>query len=518
MNAILPAPTLTWKMAIIAIVLIELALIGIYFDTARTMVGIWIRAETYSHAFLVPPIVIWLILERRRVLAREFPRPTKWLTLLLALLAFGWLIGQLAAVNIIPQFAFVAMLVLVVPLVIGLSAARQILFPLAFLFFAVPFGDFLLPTMMEWTANFIVMGLRASGVPVYQEGLHFVIPSGRWSVIDACSGVRYLIASITVGAIFAYLNYQTLKRRLIFVCFSIVVPLIANWIRGYLIVMLGHYSGNQLAVGADHLLYGWVFFGIVMMIMFAIGMHWREHEVAVTTVSGRSDRSIEVNRSGGGLVVATVLALGIAFTPRVVLKVLEVGSLASPPVLSVQGLAHGGWEILEDKFVDWQPAFVNPASTLSAVLTKDGKRVGVFIARYSCQSADSKLISSDNKLVKDFDKNWIQIGSYIRKVSIAGQQITVRDGNIRSQLASTGGDSLRLRVWHWYWIAGRMTTSDHLGKLWLAFLRLTGRSDDSAAIFVYAQEPDSDAALADYLATAGVGITSLIEQAAAQRR
>lgn len=518
MNAIPSAPTIAWKMAIVAIVLVELALIGIYFDTARTMVGIWIRAETYSHAFLVPLIVIWLIWERRSVLAREFPRPTIWLTLLLALLAFVWLIGQLAAVNIIPQFAFVAMLVLVVPLVIGLSAARQIVFPLVFLFFAVPFGDFLLPTMMEWTANFIVMGLRVSGVPVYQEGLHFVIPSGRWSVIDACSGVRYLIASITVGTIFAYLNYQTLNRRLIFVCFSIVVPLIANWIRGYLIVMLGHYSGNQLAVGADHILYGWVFFGIVMMIMFAIGMRWREHEVVAPIVSGRGDRSIEVNRSGGGLVVATILALGIAFTPRVVLKVLEAGPLAALPVLSVQNLAHGGWEILEDKFVDWQPAFVNPAITLNAVLAKDGKRVGVFIAWYRQQSADSKLISSDNKLVKDFDKNWIQTGSHIRKISIAGQQIAVRGGSIRNQLASMGGDPLRLRVWHWYWIDGRMTTSDHLGKLWLAISRLTGRSDDSAAIFVYAQEPDSEAALADYLATAGAGISNLLEQAAVPRR
>lgn len=518
MNAVPPAPAIAWKNAIVAIVIIELALIGIYFDTARTMVGIWIRAETYSHAFLVPPIVIWLIWERRRALAREFPRPTIWLSILLALFAFGWLLGQLAAVNIIPQFAFTAMLVLAVPLVIGLTAARQIVFPLFFLFFAVPFGDFLLPTMMEWTANFIVMGLRASGVPVYQEGLHFVIPSGRWSVIDACSGVRYLIASITVGAIFAYLNYQTLKRRLIFVCFSIVVPLIANWIRGYLIVMLGHYSGNQLAVGADHLLYGWVFFGIVMMIMFAIGMRWREHEVGAHTVVGSGDSSIEVSRLGGGFVVATILALGIAFTPRIVLKVLEDGPLASPPVLSVQELAYGGWEILEDKFVDWQPAFVNPASTLNVVLAKDGKRVGVFIAWYSRQGADSKLISSDNKLVKDFDKNWIQIGSYIRKVSIAGQQITVRGSNIRNQLASMGGDPLRLRVWHWYWIDGRMTTNDHLGKLWLAFSRLIDRSDDSAAIFVYALEPDSDAALADYLATAGTGITSLIEQAAAQRR
>ena len=52
---------------------------------------------------------------------------------------------------------------------------------------------------------------------MYREGLQFVIPSGNWSVVEACSGVRYLIASVMVGTLFAYLNYSTMRRRLIFV-------------------------------------------------------------------------------------------------------------------------------------------------------------------------------------------------------------------------------------------------------------------------------------------------------------
>ena len=75
-----------------------------------------------------------------------------------------------------------------------------------------------------------------------------------------------------------------------FVGVSIVVPIVANWLRAYMIVMLGHLTNNRLAVGVDHIIYGWVFFGIVMVLMFWIGSRWREdsaaddaHAPAVTT-------------------------------------------------------------------------------------------------------------------------------------------------------------------------------------------------------------------------------------------
>jgi exosortase A len=516
MSAVPPAPTFNWKQAFAAIVLVEIALIGLYFDTAQAMVGIWWRSETFNHAFLVPPIALWLIWEKRHALAREVPRPTLWLILPLAAIAFGWLLGELAAVNAVTQFALVAMLVLAVPLVIGLQATRRIAFPLLFLFFAVPVGEFVMPKLMDWTAMFTVMGLRASGIPVYQEGLHFVIPSGKWSVVEACSGVRYLIASIVVGTLYAYINYQSLKRRLIFVGVSILVPLVANWVRAYLIVMLGHYSGNQLAVGADHLIYGWVFFGIVIMIMFAIGMRWREHEAELPPVVTNPGQ-VAASRTGG-LLVAVVLALGIACVPRAAIRILESGPELPQPTLSAELLAQGGWELADGTLADWQPAFANPSGTLNAVLAKDDRRVGVFIAYYRQQGYERKLISSQNELVKSSDKTWAQVGRGSHDVTLAGQLVSIRTGTLRNNLSSIGAEPDRYQVWHWYWIDGRIVTSDHLGKLWLALSRLSGHGDESAAVFLYAQEPAGDTVLADYLSTAGGGIANLLEQAAAQRR
>ena len=79
---------------------------------------------------------------------------------------------------------------------------------------AVPFGEALVPKLMDWTADFTVAAVKLSGVPVYREGTHFVIPSGQWSVIEACSGIKFLIASLMGGSLYAWLMYRSPGRRL----------------------------------------------------------------------------------------------------------------------------------------------------------------------------------------------------------------------------------------------------------------------------------------------------------------
>ncbi|MDE2399174.1 MAG: exosortase, partial [Burkholderiales bacterium] len=205
MNAIvIPAPAATrWRVALAALTLLLVALLWLFRDTALGMVDIWWHYETYTHAFLVVPISLWLVWRRRAELAALTPRPQPWLLVLLALVGVAWLAGDLALVNVVSQFAFVGMIVVAVTAVLGTTVAWSIAFPLAFLFFAVPFGEFAIPWMMRWTADFTVYALQLSGIPVYREGQSFVIPSGSWSVVAACSGVRYLIASFMVGTLFA---------------------------------------------------------------------------------------------------------------------------------------------------------------------------------------------------------------------------------------------------------------------------------------------------------------------------
>ena len=254
-----------WRPTLMALGLLLFWIFFWYWDTLSAMAVIWARSDTYTHGLIVPPIALWLVWRERAQLAHYQPQSAGWLILPLALIVFMWLLGQLTAVNALTQFAVIAAIILAIMSLLGMRLSARLAFPLAFLLFAVPVGDFMMPKLMEWTANFTVLALRASGIPVYREGLQFVIPSGNWSVVEACSGIRYIIASVTVGTLFAYLNYTSLKRRLIFVAVSFFVPILANWLRAYMMVLLGHFSGYKLAVGVDHLIYGWVFFGVVMM-------------------------------------------------------------------------------------------------------------------------------------------------------------------------------------------------------------------------------------------------------------
>ena len=100
--------------------------------------------------------------------------------------------------------------------------------------------------------------------------------------------MRYLIASLVVGTLFAYLNYTTMWRRIAFVGVSIVVPIVANWLRAYMIVMLGYLSDNRIAIGVDHIIYGWLFFGLVMLVHVLDRLALAAARAAVPSVAARA--------------------------------------------------------------------------------------------------------------------------------------------------------------------------------------------------------------------------------------
>lgn len=489
MSAVLPPASLTqpathWRLAALLLAAVWLALGLLYADTVATMVGIWYRSETFAHAFLVPPISAWLVWRQRAQLTRLSPRPQPWLLLGLVVAAAGWLLADLVKVNSVSQLAWMSMLVISVPAVLGLSVAWTILFPLLFLFFAVPVGEFMLPYMMEWTADFTVAALRVTGVPVYREGLQFVIPSGSWSVIEACSGVRYLIASLMVGTLFAYLNYRSMKRRLVFILASLLVPIVANWLRAYMIVMLGHLSGNTIAVGVDHLLYGWVFFGLVVMLMFFVGGRWSEPNAQGSNAA--SQRLDGVHAWRPAPIIATALAAIAALAmPSLVYTVLDAGvapsgelSLSLPAQLSPQ------WRRAEPGGIYFKPQFVNPSAEVNLRFAGTQGEVGAYLAYYRGQAPGRKLVSSVNVLVSTSDKSWNRVSSGSRIVQVGSNTVPWRTALI---LGKPGGVSTpHLVAWLVYWVDGRWVASDASAQVTSALGRLQGHGDDGAALVLYA--------------------------------
>ena len=524
-----------WRHAGFALLLALSWVLLWYRETALSMVLIWYRSDTFAHGFLVLPIVAWLIWRQRYAIARLAPQSSLGVLPMFALVGLVWLMGELAAANTLTQSALVGMLVLAVPLIFGWTVTRCIGFPLGFLFFAVPLGEFLLPQLMEWTANFTVFALRVSGVPVYREGLNFVIPSGRWSVVEACSGVRYLIASLTVGTLFAYLNYQSTRRRLLFVAASIVVPVVANWIRAYMIVMLAHFSNNRIATGVDHLLYGWLFFGVVIVLMFLVGARWAQIEPTDgARASGLTAVRpvVQVSSSVAPFWMALVAVAFIGALPQLALWEMDRGAIATGPVGAPQvlsaPLALGqGWAMAGSdsgsgsESPHFKPAYQNPSLDMNAAYAGAGTVVGLYLGVYQHQGRGHALVSSDNVLVQSKDLRWSVVASSSKSVAAGDQVMTVRVSELRRADLSDSIGRGALLVWQINWVNGTVTHSDYLAKAFGAFYRLMGQSDDAAVIVIYTPKGAAgkgDAALALFWADNYAVINALLNSKAREAR
>lgn len=481
---------LGWRVASLALLSLLATVFWAYRDTLLAMMGIWWRSETFAHAMIVPPISLWLIWRQRGVLLRQMPQPSPWFLLPIACAGLVWLLGDLVAVNALTQLALVSLLVLAVPALLGLRVTASILFPLGFLFFAVPMGEFLMPQLMNWTADFTVVALRLSGIPVYREGLQFVIPSGSWSVVEACSGIRYLIASLMVGTLFGYLNYRSLHRRLIFVAISIVVPLVANWFRAYLIVMLGHFSSNQLAAGADHLVYGWLFFGLIMVIMFMIGARWAEPD----GVEESATSSLPPGLSGSmskAMVPVALAAMTLVLLPHWALWSLTRAEATGEPRLRPVNAA-AGWQASERGLVDWAPAFLNPSASARQTFSKDGQEVALHLDYYRHQDYQRKLVSSENMIVRSNDTRWSKVSSDVLTLNLAdGTSLKLNRAELRGAAIGAPGEERRLVTWQLYWVNGRWTHSAVMAKAYGALYRVLGRGDDGASVVLFTERDSS---------------------------
>ena len=511
--AVVDAATVTPPLSRTAIALIAVALLApfaLYFGTVRSLVAIWNSSETFAHGYVILPLSLWLVWRRRENFALYPPRPYAPALLLLALLGAGWLAAQLGEVQVVSQYMFVAMLPAAALAMFGPQLAGSLAFPLLFLLFAVPFGEIFMAPLIDFTAHFAVAAVQASGIPVLRSGTRFELPTGSWSVVEACSGLRYLISSIPLGCLYAYLTYRSQVRRLLFVALSVVVPIVANGLRAYMIVMIGHLSGMELATGVDHIIYGWVFFGLVMFIMFWIGSFWREdlpQDDATTpapAASAAAPRLPAAAPARFAAMAAAVLAVS-AMWPAAALVGERANHNPAPVKLddvAVNLPASAG-------FTDWQPAFQTPDAHLHRTWTQGGMPVSLDVLYYRNQDRNKSLISSVNRLAGYTDA-WHEIDGATRTATFAGQPLAVRE----AVLTAPQGTIL---VWTFNRVGGHYTSSGVKGKLYQAAAKAKLAGDDGAAIMVAAPAENREqarAALDRFLREQGGAIDALL---AAQR-
>jgi exosortase len=252
------------------------ALFVLYFPILRNMVVHWSLIDDYQHGFIVAPLALWFAYERRWDL-EDAKIKGSWLGLIPLFVGLASLtIGRLGTELMTMRAAFVFALMGLVLLLLGREIFKILAFPLFFLLLMVPLPQSLVNTvafpLQLIAAKAAVWSLQELSIPALVEGNIIHLAHAELFVADACSGLRSLMALVTLGVVFAhFFKPGVLWVQLVLVASTIPIAIFVNSFRVALTGFLTHHFGEEFATGAIHDFQGIFTFGLAFFMLLGEG-------------------------------------------------------------------------------------------------------------------------------------------------------------------------------------------------------------------------------------------------------
>jgi exosortase A len=225
---------------------------------------------TYSHAFLIPFISIYLYYLLAESGQLQFRKKLAIApTVLLITSCYLLFVTTNAQISVGYWVALLAVYVTSVTMLYRFS--WYIVFPAAFLIFIFPFWGVLVPLLQNISIAAVTSMMSFTGVPTYVEAEFVTIPAGIFEIADGCSGLRYMIVSLAIGSLFIFLNIRDTKRAALFLSLTILGALLTNWIRITALILIGEYTNMESSLMEDHNTFGWYLYVPFMILLFYWG-------------------------------------------------------------------------------------------------------------------------------------------------------------------------------------------------------------------------------------------------------
>lgn len=464
-----PAVSLNaWTLVATALVL----LLAIYAETASTAVALWSHASAYSYAFLIAPISAFLIWRERGSLAGLSPEPA-WIGLaVVAAFAVVWLAADFLWIAEGRHIALMGMIQGLLLAILGFRIYRRLAFPLLYLWLMVPTGTFLIAPLQHISHAGALALIKLSGIPVFADGMLIEVPEGRFVVEPGCAGLNFILAALALSLLYAKLNYRSARARVVCVALALATSIVANIVRIYLIIVLTQVTHRQLDIADDHLLYGWGFFGAIMLAM----MWWGGRFAAADLVS---EPFAPVASTAPPMRVAAVAAaaLVIAAVPAALSAATAPAAVAESRYALPE--AVGPWRKTAESSEGWILAAGPDTAIGQGVYTWNRWRADVAVAAYTVQAAGHEAASGDNLPAA---MPWDVTSTEDRIIPANQNTYHVAGATLRK------GESARAAI-YWYRSADCITASRLRARACAALARLQGRPSPGAFVAVSAERP-----------------------------
>jgi exosortase len=248
----------------------------------RGLVAAWSGSDDYSHGFLIVPLVLYIIWQKRAEYLNiqwETSRPmlaAVIASLLLYLLAYHGEIKTLASL------AMVMFMAASVYYLGGGKVFRLSLFPLLLLLFMIPvpaqiYAAMTVPLQLFVTKTTAAIS-SAMSIPLLREGNVIILPEHRLQVVQACSGLRSVMSLLTLGAVIGYFGLRSRPLQWLLFFLAIPIAIFVNIIRVFSMVIAFYYFDFDLTLGSIHTFFGVLIFvfAILLFLFFRKGLSWCE--------------------------------------------------------------------------------------------------------------------------------------------------------------------------------------------------------------------------------------------------
>ncbi len=488
-----------WRRHGLALAVVAGLILLTFQSDVADLAHIWWTSTTFGHCLFIGPVIAWLVWQRRTELARL--TPTGWWPglALVAIGGFGWLMGDAASVGFARQLGLVMMLQGAVVTILGPNFARGLLFPLAYAFFLVPFGEGLEPPLQTVTVAIVMPLLHLVGVPAVVDGV--LIHAGRYyfEVAEACSGAKFVIAMVAFGVLVANLCFVSWKRRAVFLVVSVVVPVIANGFRAFGTIWAADLTSVDAATGIDHIVYGWVFFALVMAGVLAIGWRWFDRAPDDPAFDPANLQVAPRHRTDLAIATALVLATVAAFPAWSA----AVASRAQPLPAHIDLPEIAGWHrVPVSTRAPWTPYYPGADHYLfGRYADATGAQVDMSIAVFGSQHEGKELIAYGTGVLREEDR-WVRVAD-------------LQDIEGGSVVRITAPGPVERIVATWYRVGDTTTQDETLVKIETMKARLLGGPQRAVAIHLSVEGADPRP-IARFLAALGP-IAPVADHAAGMR-
>jgi len=507
---------------LLALALVAAGFAVLYRDVVVKLVHDWGTDDNYSHGFLIVPIALYLMWERRGRLAEAVPRPSN--------LGLGVVLGSVAVLGagvlgaelFLTRISILGVLTGVVLFLYGWQYLRILAFPLAFLLLMIPipaiiFNQIAFPLQLL-ASRFGELALMLAGVPVLREGNVIILSNTSLEVAEACSGIRSLISLLTLAIVYGYVIERRNWARVTLALASIPVAIAANGVRVAGTGIAAHYVGPEAAQGFFHEFSGWLVFIVAFLMLFAVqrAIAWLAPDRAPRTVPQPADSGLpafppsRLPASVGGyraIIVALVL----------VLSAVAIGRASkSESVPPRESLATFPMDLAEwrgqsaDRFDQRILAVLGVDEYVNRIYTAPTNvSVGLYLGYYQSQRAGDTMHSPLNCLPgagwQPVKQERVTIPVATRIDAATGQPAGQRQIVVNRFIIQRGLD--KQVVIYWYQSHGRVVASEYWGKIYTVVDAIRLNRTDAALVRVICPVSGSDAAAEERAEQAATAFT-----------